>query len=114
MKLLKKRRNFSKALHSHFEDPISGLANLLDIYLVFIVSLILALISVYHLNDFFNEKTEITISKKSADGKIEIITKKGKEIKAFKVTDSIGKGEGEKLGTAYKLKNGKMVYIPDN
>ncbi len=109
MKFLKRRR-LSK---SEPEDPLGGVANLFDIGLVFVVSLLLALMSVYHLQDFFNEKSDITIMKKSPKGNIEIIIKKGKVIKAYKRTSKIGQGEGEKLGTAYRLKNGKIIYIPE-
>ncbi len=105
-----KRRRFNKKGN---DDPLSGVANLFDIGLVFVVSLLLALMSVYHIQDFFNDKSEITIMKKSAQGKLEIIMKKGKEIKAYKVSKKIGEGEGEKLGTAYRLKNGKIIYIPE-
>ncbi len=43
----------------------------------------------------------------------EIVTKKGKEIKVQKVTDKRLSGEGERLGTAYKLKDGKVIYVPE-
>ena len=105
-----KRRRFSK---TDLEDPLGGVANLFDIGLVFVVSLLLALMSIYHLQDFFNEKSEITIMKKSANGKLELIIKRGKVIKAYKMTGKIGEGEGEKLGTAYRLKDGRIVYIPE-
>ncbi len=50
MKFLKTRRyQFSNI----DDDPLSGVANLFDLGLVFIVSLLLALLSVYHLTDFF-------------------------------------------------------------
>ena len=109
MKFFKKRRFTTTSP----EDPLSGVANLFDIGLVFVVSLLLALMSVYHLQDFFNEKSEITILKKSPQGKYEIIIKKGKVIKAYKMTGKIGRGEGEKLGTAYRLKDGRIIYIPE-
>ena len=110
MQYIKKRRFHDKKTS---EDPLSGVANLFDIGLVFIVSLLLSLMAVYHLNDFFNDKSEITITKKSPNGELEIIRKKGKIIKAYKVTKKVGEGEGEKLGTAYRLKNGKIIYIPE-
>ena len=40
------------------------------------------------------------------------MTKKGKEIKVSKVTDQKLAGRGERLGTAYKLPDGKVVYVP--
>ena len=62
LKFVKRKRFFNKRAN---EDPLSGVANLFDIGLVFVVSLLLALMSVYHIQDFFNDKSEITIMKKS-------------------------------------------------
>ena len=96
------------------EDPLLGVANLFDVALVFIVALLLSLMATYQILDFFSETSEITIVKKNEDGQMEIITKKGKEIKVEKVTDrKIGGEEGTKLGIAYQLKNGRMIYVPE-
>lgn len=112
MRYLKKRR-FSASVTGD-DDPLSGVANLFDVGLVFIVGLFLALMTVYHIMDFFSETSEITIMKKNEQGELEIITKKGKEIKIERVTDKkIGGEEGVKMGTAYQLKNGRMIYVPD-
>lgn len=114
MRYLKKRR-YSNFNNSNLdEDPLSGLANLFDVGLVFIVGLFLALVSTYHLMDFMSEESEITVMKKNNEGAWEIITKQGKEIKVEKISEKkIGGREGEKLGTAYRLKNGKVIYVPD-
>jgi hypothetical protein len=97
------------------EDPLLGVANLFDVALVFIVALLLSLMATYQILDFFSETSEITIVKKNEDGQMEIITKKGKEIKVEKVTDrKIGGEEGTKLGIAYQLKNGRMIYVPED
>ena len=56
----------------------------------------------------------MTIMKKDKKNRWEIITKKGREVKVEKISDAkIGGKEGERLGTAYKLKNGKVIYVPD-
>ena len=94
-------------------DPLSGVANLFDIGLVFIVGLIVTLFTAYHLQDLFSEKSEITLLKKSKNQEMEIITKKGTKIKAVKVSKHKAEGRGERLGVAYKLENGSMVYVPD-
>lgn len=94
-------------------DPMSGVANLFDLGLVFIVGLLIALFGAYHLEDLLSQESDLTIVKKASDGQIEIIEKKGKKIKAMKVTKDKAKGRGERLGTAYKLENGSMIYIPD-
>jgi hypothetical protein len=51
--------------------------------------------------------------KKSKSGQMEIITKKGTKIDARKVTKKQAQGLGERLGTAYRLEDGSMVYVPD-
>src|SRR3972149_6490174 len=105
MRYLKKRRRvIGKEVDLHQEDPMSGVANLFDVGVVFIVGLIGALISAYSLLDFLSPKTEITMVKNNDDGRVEIVTKKGKQIKVEKVTDKNCQGEGTRLGTAYRLK----------
>ncbi len=95
-------------------DPLTGVANLFDLGLVFIVGLLLALFGAYHLEDLLKEDSQVTITKQSADGDMEIIIKKGKKIEAMKVTQSKAKGRGRRLGTAYRLENGTMVYVPES
>lgn len=112
MRFLKRRRRFEK-YEQPLEDPIAGVANLFDATIVFIVSMMIALFMAYNMLDMLNPKSEMTITKKTADGRVEIITKKGKEIKVQKVTDKRLSGEGQRLGTAYQLKDGRVVYVPE-
>ncbi|EKD35021.1 MAG: hypothetical protein ACD_75C02086G0005 [uncultured bacterium] len=112
MSFLKRRGRFDR-YDEPLEDPISGVANLFDVSVVFIVSMMIALFMAYNMLDMMDPKSEMTITKKSADGKIEIITKNGKEIKVQKVTDKRLSGQGERLGTAYKLQDGKVIYVPE-
>jgi hypothetical protein len=95
------------------EDPLAGVANLFDASIVFIVALILALFSAWNMLDLFDPDSEVTIAKKTADGKIEVLTKKGAEIKVSRVTDQPLSGQGTRLGTAYQLPDGKVVYVPE-
>lgn len=95
-------------------DPMTGVANLFDLGLVFIVGMLLALFGAYHLEDLLKEDSEVTITKQSANGAMEIITKKGKKIEAMKMTEEKAKGKGQRLGTAYRLEDGSMVYVPES
>jgi hypothetical protein len=116
MRYIKKRRVFGDNPGSQApdeNDPLTGVANLFDIGLVFIVGLIITLFTAYHLQDLFSEKSDITIMKKDKNEELEIITKKGKKIKAVKVTKKKTEGRGERLGIAYRLEDGAMVYVPD-
>ena len=112
MKYLIRNRgaNFPKARH---EDPLLGVANLFDVALVFIVALLLSLMSTYRVLDFFNPESEITVMKKVGD-QWRVITKKGKEIRVERITNrKVGGSQGQRLGTAYRLKNGRVIYIPE-
>lgn len=111
MRYLKRRQNRGTGFSDN--DPMSGVANLFDLGLVFIVGLLIALFGAYHLEDLLSQTSELTIVKKSSGGEIEIIEKKGRKIDAVKVTKETAKGKGTRLGTAYKLENGSMIYIPD-
>ncbi|MEW6386371.1 MAG: DUF2149 domain-containing protein [Thermodesulfobacteriota bacterium] len=112
MRFLRRQRRFEK-YEQPLEDPISGVANLFDVSVVYIVSMMIALFMAYNMLDLVNPKSEVTITKKNAAGEMEIITKKGKEIKVKKVTDKRLSGEGVRLGTAYQLKDGRVVYVPE-
>ncbi|MDR2508323.1 MAG: DUF2149 domain-containing protein [Candidatus Accumulibacter sp.] len=111
MRLLRRRRRLADS-GQPLEDPISGVANLFDASVVFIVSMMIALFMAYNMMDLLDPTSEVTMVKKNAQGEMEIITKKGKEIKASKVTDQKLSGRGERLGTAYRLADGKIVYVP--
>jgi hypothetical protein len=111
MRLLQRRRRISLN-EPPLEDPISGVANLFDASVVFIVSMMIALFMAYNMMDLLDPNSEVTLMKKNASGELEIITKKGQEIKASKVTDQKLSGRGERLGTAYRLSDGRIVYVP--
>jgi hypothetical protein len=95
------------------EDPLSGVANLFDASIVFIVSMMIALFMAYNMLDLVDPDSEVTIAKKTSDGRVEIITKKGREITARRVTDRTLSGQGTRLGTAYQLEDGRVIYVPD-
>lgn len=95
-------------------DPMNGVANLFDLGSVLIVGLLLALFSSLHMEDLLQEDSQVTITKQSATGEMEIIVKDGKKIEAMKVSREQAKGKGQRLGTAYRLENGSMVYVPES
>ncbi|ODS83636.1 MAG: hypothetical protein ABS46_05900 [Cytophagaceae bacterium SCN 52-12] len=108
MRLLGKRADQDTPL----EDPISGVANLFDLSVVLIVAMIFALVSTLDMLDMFSG-SDVTYTKQAANGEIEIIEKKGKEIKVKKITKDQSSGKGERLGTAYKLEDGQVIYVPE-
>jgi hypothetical protein len=95
------------------EDPLAGVANLFDASIVFIVGLMITLFSVYNMGDLMSGESEMTMVKTDASGQQEIIVKKGQTITAYKLSGATGTGNGERLGAAYRLANGQIIYVPD-
>ena len=103
----------TETVQHHDMDPLAGVANLFDASIVLIVSMMIALFMSYNMLEMMDEKSEVTITKKNEQGEIEVITKQGKEVKVQKVTDQKLSGEGMRLGTAYQLSDGRVVYVPE-
>ena len=95
------------------EDPLSGVANLFDVAVVFIVGLMITLFSVYRIGDLIDPNSDVTLVKTNADGIQEIIVKEGTKITAYELTGDTMEGDGERLGTAYRLTDGQIIYVPD-
>ncbi len=94
-------------------DPMSGVANLFDTAMVFIAALLLALITVFDARDIFSKDSNLTIVKKNDHGEMTIIKKQGRRIQAVKMTREAAAGRGTRLGTAYRLEDGSMIYVPE-
>ncbi|WP_283786994.1 DUF2149 domain-containing protein [Bermanella sp. WJH001] len=90
-------------------DPITTAVNLVDVFLVIIAALIISIVQ-NPLNPFSSEN--VTVIKNEGEPNMEIIVKEGNEIKQFQSQGDVGSGNGQKAGTAYKMKDGSMVYVP--
>ena len=91
------------------DDPVLSTINLIDVFLVVIGMLLIAVIN-NPMNPFANDK--LTIIRNEGQPDMEIITKDGQKITRFKASGASGEGDGEKAGTAYRMKDGTMVYVP--
>ena len=114
MKYKSRLENDTEFSPSDSDDPMNSIANLLDIFLVFIVAILITFLSVFHLQDLLSSDSNVTVVKQSKDGEMTVITKRSTKIEAVKITKSEAEGKGVRLGVAYQLEDGSMVYIPDN
>ena len=115
MRFVRSKRARSHATESvDDEDPLAGLANLFDVSVAFIVALLIALFALFSSGAMLDKNSSVTMVKTTSDGSTEIITKEGAEIKVQKVTDKSLSGQGTRLGTAYRLANGQVVYVPED
>ncbi len=93
-------------------DPLSGMANLFDIAMVFAVALMVAMTTYFKVNELLT-KEDVTMVKNPGRENMEIIIKKGREITRYKAGKGSGEGKGKRVGTAYELENGQIIYVPE-
>lgn len=111
---MKSKRN--RLLHSDSDsDPMGTVANLFDVAMVFAVALMVALVSRFNMTEMFS-KEDFTMVKNPGKENMEIITKEGHKINRYTPSeDQASKNgkKGKKVGIAYELDNGEIIYVPD-
>jgi hypothetical protein len=94
------------------EDPGAGLLNLFDVWIAFAVCLLLAMVSYMRMPELFGP-ADITVIKNPGTSNMEIIQKRGQKLTHYRATREQLTGQGERLGIAYRLSNGEVVYVPE-
>lgn len=96
-------------------DPMSVVSNLFDVAMVFAVALMVALVSRYNMTEMFSQE-DFTMVKNPGKENMEIITKEGEKINKYTPNqDQSSKNgkKGKKVGIAYELDNGEIIYVPE-
>lgn len=96
-------------------DPMSVVGNLFDVAMVFAVALMVALVSRYDMTEMFSNE-DFTMVKNPGKEDMEIITKEGGKINRYTPSekqDSKNGRKGKKIGIAYELENGEIIYVPE-
>lgn len=97
------------------QNPLTGVANLFDIAMVFSVALLVALVMSYQLPELLSPTENITIVKNPGAKNMEMIIKEADEpVKVLDMSENKGTGAGEYLGAAYRLPDGTIVYVPND
>ena len=92
-------------------NPALSVVNLVDVFLVLVAALLIA-IAQNPLSPFLEE--DVTVIKNAGKPNMEMIIKKGEKIETYQNAGEIGSGEGVKAGIAYRMKDGSIVYVPEN
>ncbi len=95
-------------------DPISVVANLFDVAMVFAVALMVALVARYQMTEIFSTD-DFTMVKNPGKDNMEIITREGNTINRYTPSeDQNASGtRGKRVGVAYELENGEIIYVPE-
>ncbi len=96
----------------HDDDPLSGMANLFDVAMVFAVALMVAVVLRMQITEMFTQE-DFTMVKNPGQEDMEIIVKEGEEIHRYEATGEQGSGKGKRVGTAYQLEDGRIIYVPE-
>lgn len=96
-------------------DPLGGVVNLFDASMVLVVALILALAGSAGLAEVAARMStrDITIVTNPGQPDMEMIVKRGEHIERLRSSDQRGVGRGERLGVAYRLETGEVIYVPE-
>ena len=106
-----RRRSKRRTLRHDDTDPSSLVSNLFDVAMVFAV----ALVTKFSMTEMLTQE-DFTIIKNPGKDNMEIISKKGSSIERYTPTDSedaSNQRRGKRVGIAYELENGEVIYIPE-
>lgn len=108
-------RRRSLLRRSEDNDPMSVVSNLFDVAMVFAVALMVALVSRYNMTEMFSQE-DFTMVKNPGKENMEIITKEGEKINRYTPSEDSdsSSNKGKRVGIAYELENGDIIYVPEN
>lgn len=95
-------------------DPLSVIVNLFDVAMVFAVALMVAMVMHMNMTEVFTQE-DYTIVKNPGKDNMEIITKEGGKINKYTPSDeqSTDQKKGRRVGIAYELEDGEIIYVPE-
>jgi hypothetical protein len=90
-------------------DPLDGLVNLFDLGIVLAVAFLLAALSSLQLSDLLTEE-DVTVVR-SGQGQNTVIVKDGQRVRTVQLQGRRVVGEGERIGSVYRLEDGRTVFV---
>ena len=111
----RRKNHYTNTFDGEDHDPLSNMANLFDVAMVFAVALMVALVVRMKMTEFLTDE-DVTFVKNAGKKNMEIIVKKKNKITRYKSQKSkeSKNGKGRRVGIAYQLDNGDIIYVPEN
>jgi hypothetical protein len=78
------------------------------------ISSLRALVVSNNIPELLQPETNVTIVKNPGDPNMQIIIKDMDKIKVLNMTEKIAGGQGTRMGIAYRLESGLVIYVPEN
>jgi hypothetical protein len=92
-------------------DPLDGLVNLFDLGIVLALAFLLATLSSLKLSDLLTEEG-VTVVRRAA-GTETVIVKEGSRTRTVELDGRRVVGEGRRIGSVYRLADGRTLYVED-
>ena len=86
------------------DDPLEGLANFFDLGVVFALGLLIVGLA----------RISPDLLKSNLNNRLVALPKETVRLDRYRPSDDQLGGEGEKLGVAYRLRSGEVIYVPDS
>jgi len=96
-------------------NPMNSVGNLFDVAMVFSVALMVALVSYLDVADMLFSDS-FTMVKNPGQEDMQIVTKEDGKIVRYQAeqsSNSSSQGKGKRVGSAFELENGEIIYIPE-
>ncbi|OJX91805.1 MAG: hypothetical protein BGP01_02995 [Paludibacter sp. 47-17] len=111
---MRRSKRYNRFRREEDTDPLSVVVNLFDVAMVFAVALMVSMVMHLNMTEVFT-KEDFTIVKNPGKENMEIITQKGNKINKYTPSEQqrTEGSKGKKVGIAYELENGEIIYVPE-
>jgi hypothetical protein len=86
--------------------------NLFDVALLIGIGFLIVALTAFGLQELISDD-DVTIVKNPGTTEMEIIRKEAGRIERLQQTDAMGEGQGQAIGTVYRLDDGTVIWVPE-
>jgi hypothetical protein len=90
-------------------DPLDGLVNLFDLGIVLALAFLIATLSSLKLDDLLTRE-DVTVVRNTG-GERTVIVKDGQRVRTLRLEGRKVVGEGRRIGSVYRLADGRTVWV---
>lgn len=94
------------------DDPLSSVANLFDVAMIFAIGLLVVALMHFGVEELITQ-SDVTIVKNPGQENMQVIIKQGDEIEKLELTKEEITTSGRKFGTIYQTDSGGWVLVKD-
>lgn len=95
------------------DDPLSLMPNLFDLSIVLAIGFLLTALGALRFRDLAQSPDDWTLVRRNASGQTEVLSRQNGSIKIQRLSPRKAGGQGVRLGVAYELDDGEVIYVPD-